>query len=62
MKAGDYAAAVNEMYKLVRPVNDFFDGVMILTEEEEVKNSRLGLLNNVLNFLKNFCDFSGLDL
>ena len=62
LKAGDYAAAVNEMYKLVRPVNDFFDGVMILTEEEEVKNSRLGLLNNVLNFLKNFCDFSGLDL
>ncbi len=62
LKAGDYAAAVNEMYKLVRPVNDFFDGVMVLTEEEEVKNSRLGLLNNVLNFLKNFCDFSGLDL
>ena len=62
LKAGDYAAAVNEMYKLARPVNDFFDGVMVLTEEEEVKNSRLGLLNNVLNFLKNFCDFSGLDL
>ena len=62
LKAGDYAAAVNEMYKLVRPINDFFDGVMVLTEEEDVKNSRLGLLNNVLNFLKNFCDFSGLDL
>ena len=62
LKAGDYAAAVNEMNKLVHPVNGFFDGVMVLTEEEEVKNSRLGLLNSILNFLKNFCDFSGLDL
>jgi glycyl-tRNA synthetase beta chain len=62
LKSGDYAAAVNEMYKLVHPVNGFFDGVMVLTEEEEVKNSRLGLLNSILNFLKNFCDFSGLDL
>ena len=61
-KVSDYAGAVNEMYKLVRPVNDFFDGVMVLTEEEDVKNSRLGLLNSALNFLKNFCDFSCLDL
>ncbi len=57
-----YKEAVNEMYKLVRPVNDFFDNVMVLTEEEDVKNSRLGLLNNILNFLKIFCDFSNLDL
>ncbi|MCL4427446.1 MAG: glycine--tRNA ligase subunit beta [Deltaproteobacteria bacterium] len=61
-KESDYVGAVNEMYKLVRPVNDFFDGVLVLTEEEDVKNSRIGLLNNILNFLKNFCDFSNLDL
>lgn len=62
LKAGDYASAADEMHKLTHPVNGFFDGVMVLTEDEEVKNSRLGLLNNVLNFLKSFCDFSSLDL
>ena len=61
-KVSDYAGTVNVLHELVRPVNDFFDGVMVLTEEEDIKNSRLGLLNSVLNFLKNFCDFSCLDL
>ena len=58
----DFTAAMNEIYKLVRPINDFFDNVMVLTEEEDIKNSRIGLLNNILNLLKNFCDFSFLDL
>lgn len=58
----DFKTALREMHKLVMPVNVFFDGVMILSEQEEIKNSRIGLLNNILNLLKNFCDFSSLDL
>ncbi|MHB1697055.1 MAG: glycine--tRNA ligase subunit beta [bacterium] len=61
-KKNDYNGVMDEMYRLVRPVNDFFDNVMVLTEEEALKNSRLGLLNSILNFIKNFCDFSNLDL
>ncbi|MHB8232347.1 MAG: glycine--tRNA ligase subunit beta [bacterium] len=59
-KTNDYFSAMNEMYKLVKPVNDFFDKVLVLTNEEDVKNSRIGLLNNILSFLKDFCDFSNL--
>ena len=62
LEKSDFIAVMNEMYKLVRPVNDFFNNVMVLTEEEALKNSRIGLLNGILNFLKNFCDFSILDL
>ncbi len=58
----DFKTVLSEMHKLVTPVNVFFDGVMILAEQEEIKNSRIGLLNNILNLLKNFCDFSSLDL
>ena len=62
LEKDDFKAAFGEMHKLVRPVNDFFDGVTVLAEQEDIRSSRLGLLNNVLNFLKNFCDFSNLDL
>ncbi len=62
LEINDFNAAVDEMYKLVSPINDFFDKVMVLAEEESIKNSRIGLLNNMLNILKNFCDFSFLDL
>jgi glycyl-tRNA synthetase beta chain len=62
LKQNDFKTVLSEMHKLVMPVNVFFDGVMILAEQEEIKNSRIGLLNNILNLLKNFCDFSSLDL
>lgn len=61
-ETNDYNGVMNEMYRLVHPVNGFFDNIMVLTEEEALKNSRLGLLNGILIFIKNFCDFSNLDL
>jgi len=62
LKANDYGGAIKEMHKLSGPVNSFFDNIMVLTEEESLRNSRIGLLNGILNFIKNFCDFSNLDL
>ena len=62
LKQNDFKTVLSEMHNLVMPVNAFFDGVMILAEQEEIKNSRIGLLNNILNLLKIFCDFSSLDL
>lgn len=56
----DYVKAVNGFYTLIKPINDFFDNVLILTDDEGVKNSRLGLLNNILNLFKKICDFSNL--
>jgi len=56
----DYAGAMDAFYTLVTPINNFFDSVLILTDDEDVKNSRLGLLNNILNLFKHICDFSRL--
>jgi glycyl-tRNA synthetase beta chain len=60
LKKNDYYKVMNHFYTLVKPINDFFDGVLVLTDDAAVKNSRLGLLNNILNLLKNLCDFSKL--
>ncbi|MDA8053335.1 MAG: glycine--tRNA ligase subunit beta [Deltaproteobacteria bacterium] len=60
LKKNDYYKVMNHFYTLVKPINDFFDGVLVLTDDTAVKNSRLGLLNNILNLLKNLCDFSKL--
>ena len=60
LKKNDYFKVMNHFHTLVKPINNFFDGVLVLTDNEDVKNSRLGLLNNILNLLKNLCDFSNL--
>ncbi|MCL4321802.1 MAG: glycine--tRNA ligase subunit beta [Deltaproteobacteria bacterium] len=60
LKKNDYYKVMNHFYTLVKPINDFFDGVLVLTDDAAVRNSRLGLLNNILNLLKNLCDFSSL--
>ncbi|MCL4542221.1 MAG: glycine--tRNA ligase subunit beta [Deltaproteobacteria bacterium] len=60
LKKNDYFKVMDHFYTLVKPINIFFDGVLVLTDDEDVKNSRLGLLNNILNLLKNLCNFSSL--
>lgn len=43
----DYAAVLAEAVKLVAPINKFFDDVMVMAEDEKVKNNRLALLSAV---------------
>jgi len=57
---GDFYGVMNEMYKLKGPVDGFFDKILVLTENEDIRNSRIGLLNSILDFLRDFCNFSDL--
>ncbi|MDY4920575.1 MAG: glycine--tRNA ligase subunit beta [Phascolarctobacterium sp.] len=43
----DYAAVLAEATKLVAPINKFFDDVMVMAEDVNVKNNRLALLSSV---------------
>lgn len=43
----DYAAVLAMGCKLVAPVNQFFDDVMVMDKDEKVKNNRLALLSAV---------------
>ena len=60
IKSNNYYKLMNLYHEIVYPVNKFFDNVMVNVEDLDLKNSRIGFLNNILIELKNLCDFSKL--
>jgi len=55
---GDLDAAVKELLALRRPIDGFFDGVMVMVEDAEIRNARLGLLAFVRGLFMNIADFA----
>lgn len=60
LAAGDVAAALRETAALRTPVDAFFDGVMVMDEDEAVRANRLALLRQVAALFDRFADFSKL--
>jgi glycyl-tRNA synthetase beta chain len=56
--AGDYAAALIEMARLRKPVDAFFDGVLVMAKDENVKRNRLALLKEISELFHRIADFS----
>ncbi len=54
----DYPSALSEMAKLRRPIDAFFDKVMVLVEEPDVRARRLALLHTLLLQFSKIADFS----
>ena len=54
----DYVKAIEEMQVLTAPINNFFDNVMVMDKDEQIKNNRLALLKNIDNLIKTIADFS----
>ena len=50
--------AIREM--LIGPINEFFDGVLVMAEDEAVKQNRLALLQDIRDLTKGYADFSQL--
>lgn len=55
---GDYAQALARVATLRRPVDAFFDAVMVMAPEEEIRANRLALLARVLEDFSGIADFS----
>ncbi len=47
-----------EIAKVRKPIDEFFDRVMVMVDEEEVRNRRLGLLSDLLRQFNTIADFS----
>ncbi len=45
---------------LVTPINTFFDNVMVMADDEAIKENRLALLQKIRDLTKGFADFSHL--
>jgi glycyl-tRNA synthetase beta chain len=54
----DYPAALKELSSLRKPVDEFFEGVMVMAENEKVKNNRLSLLAHIARLFFKIGDFS----
>ncbi len=53
----NYTQALETIARLRQPVDRFFDGVMVMVEDELVKNNRLALLTGVAGLFKGIADF-----
>lgn len=55
---GDYASALSSLASLREPVDNFFDEVMVMADDESVRNNRLALLNRLRNLFLRVADIS----
>ena len=62
VKADDYAGAVGAISAMAKPIDAFFDAVMVMDENANVRANRLGLLKSVDALTKTVADFSKLVL
>jgi len=57
-KAGRYREALQEIAGLRPEVDEFFEGVMVMAEQEHVRQNRLALLGGLLKEFSTIADFS----
>lgn len=58
LKKGTFDRALLTVATLKQPVDGFFDGVMVLTEDQSLRQNRLALLGEIANLFSIFADFS----
>jgi glycyl-tRNA synthetase beta chain len=56
----DYPSALLEMTRMKKPIDEFFEGVMVMVEDETIRNNRLALLNEIGKLFLQIADFSRL--
>ena len=57
-----YAESLNELADLKEPIDHFFDEVMVMADDEAVKNNRLALLSEIRALFLDVADISRLSL
>jgi len=53
--------ALGQVEQLVPAINTFFDKVLVMAEDEALRNTRLGMLQSIAGLLKPFADISRLE-
>ena len=57
LASDDYQAAIADLAALRRPIDDFFDNVMVMDEDEAVRINHMKLLNRFVAVFANVADF-----
>jgi len=58
--SGNYESALRDLSALRKPVDDFFDNVMVMTDNIDVRNNRIALLNKMSTLFMRAADLSRL--
>jgi glycyl-tRNA synthetase beta chain len=58
MNKKEYLMALKLISTLRQTVDDFFDSVMVMVENSEIRDNRLGLLFSISSLFTNFADFT----
>jgi len=56
----DYRAALLVLIQLKKPIDDFFDKVMVMIEDKKIRDNRLALLSQISQLFLRIADFSKL--
>ena len=59
-ETGDYESALRGLSALRGPVDDFFDNVMVMTDNMDVRNNRIALLDKMNSLFMRAADLSRL--
>ncbi|MBS4536911.1 glycine--tRNA ligase subunit beta [Clostridium sp. D2Q-11] len=54
----EYDKALDKVVYLRKPIDEFFDNVMVMVDDEELKRNRLALIKNISNIMLQICDLS----
>ncbi len=54
----DYSGVLAQFVLMQKPVDEFFDRVMVMVEDEKLKNNRLSLLRDIRDLFLQYADFS----
>jgi len=60
MERGLFEKALQDIAALRGPVDDFFEGVMVLAEDKDIRRNRMALLEHIAALFGRFADFSKL--
>lgn len=55
---GNYSGALTELARLRQPVDDFFEAVLVMAEDEKIRFNRLSLLAEISTLFHDVADFS----
>ncbi|MBN1383810.1 MAG: glycine--tRNA ligase subunit beta [Elusimicrobia bacterium] len=58
IKNNDYRTALKELVSIRKPVDSFFEKILIMDKNEQIKNNRLALLSEIHKFFIKIADFS----
>lgn len=58
LKSLDYSLILQKLASIKKPVDDFFDNVMVMVEDPKIKENRLNLLLRLQNLLKTVADIA----